>query len=691
MMKTSWTNNKPKKPNEKDNRIRFVMAVVFLFGFALIGRLFNIQVLKYDYYLAKAADQHTTLRQLEPKRGRIFMQDHGSGITDTLYPLATNKDFATVFLVPRDVADEADMARKLYYFFDRDRVLKDVEEMFKPKPTAAGGATSTPEVSPEERELREIRKKEEYRQRRENIVQSYVDRLGKKNSQYDAVHKKVDEVDLRRLYLYLLSDSAAFQPDENGDDRPVPAVDADGLFVRDGRLMRKKVDTPGDERVEIKGISYNWHTYRFYPEGSIGSHISGFAFYDDHDVIKGSYGLEGFFDKELTGVPGSIRSEKSAGGSAIIVNNREFNKPVNGSDIILTIDRSVQFAACTRLNAAVARHGADGGSVVILDPKTGAIMAMCSSPDFDPNNYNDVKDIAVYNNPAIFDQYEPGSIFKSMTVAAGLDAQKISPESTFEDKGVVKIAGFDIKNSDKKAHGVVTMTYALAESLNTGMIHIARQVGLPEFKSYLVNFGFGEKGGIELGGEAKGDIRNLDDKKHKELYTYTASYGQGISVTPLQMVTAYGALANGGQMMKPYLVKEIIQEDGRKVSTQPQVIRQVVSERTANLVSGMLVNVVESGHGKRAGVAGYYIGGKTGTAQVPRKDGRGYEEGKHIGSFAGYGPIEDPAFVMVVRINNPRDVMWAESSAAPLFGEIAEFILNYKQIPPSRKVEQAKK
>ncbi|MDD5291368.1 MAG: penicillin-binding protein 2, partial [Patescibacteria group bacterium] len=333
---------------------------------------------------------------------------------------------------------------------------------------------------------------------------------------------------------------------------------------------------------------------------------------------------------------------------------------------------------------------ADGGSIIVMDPKTGAVIAMCSYPDFDPNNYDQVKDINIFNNPAIFAQYEPGSVFKPITMAAALDQGKVTPETTYKDEGQVMITGWPkpIKNSDFDSfggHGEVNMTSVLENSLNTGAIFAMQQTGADVFANYVKNFGFGENTGIELSGEASGDIRNLTVAKIKPIDAAVASFGQGISVTPIQLVGAYAAIANGGILMKPYIVKEIDHPDGTKDITEPKEIRRVISEKAATLLGGMLVNVVEEGHGKKAGVKGYYVAGKTGTAQVPKKDGLGYQSGVNIGSFAGFAPADDPQFAMLVRIDHPRDVSWAESSAAPLFGEIAEFLLQYYQVPKTRE------
>lgn len=446
-----------------------------------------------------------------------------------------------------------------------------------------------------------------------------------------------------------------------------------------------------DEQVEkikaldLIGIHFSKETFRYYPEKELGGHLFGFIGYAK-DTLKGIYGLEGYFNDILKGKEGSLNLETDALGAFIPIGEKKMVEAVDGSSLVLTIDRVIQMVACEKLHAWVLQHGADGGSVVIMNPKTGAIMAMCSAPDYDPADYRK-SPVNTYNNPAIFTAYEPGSIFKPITMAIGLDTGKVSPASTYEDTGEVKLGPYTIHNSDLKAHGTQTMTEVLNQSLNTGTIFVARKVGIETFKKYVKAFGFGALTGIEMDTEAPGNIAALDQKA--EVYFATTSFGQGITVTPLQITNAFGVLANGGLLMQPYLVDEIIKPDGSKIKTEPKVLRRVISERSATLLNGMLVTVVRKGHGTRAGVSRYYVAGKTGTAQVPKKDGGGYEENVTIGSFAGFAPVDNPQFVMLVKIDHPRDVQWAESSAAPLFGDLAKFLLTYLEVPPDE--EEVKK
>ncbi|MBI2099409.1 penicillin-binding protein 2 [Candidatus Uhrbacteria bacterium] len=431
----------------------------------------------------------------------------------------------------------------------------------------------------------------------------------------------------------------------------------------------------------IKGIKWKREVMRVYPEGRLGGHITGFVG-EDEGGRKGRYGLEGYFEKELAGTPARIASQKSGLGGLLGAGR----KPVfarDGSDLVLTLDRTIQFVACDKLRQAVERHSADGGTVIIMEPETGAILAMCSYPDYDPNKFGEVENVSVFNNPAIFFQYEPGSVFKPITMAAAVDAGKVSVDTAYTDTGSVKIGPHEIKNSDGKANGVQTMAQVLQNSLNTGAVFAMRQLDDGEFRRYVKAFGFGEETGIEMMSEVAGDISSLS--KRGEIYAATASFGQGIAVTPLQMVAAFAALGNGGKLMRPYIVDEIRRSDGTIIKTAPKETARVISPRASAIISNMLVSVVENGHGKRAGVPGYFVAGKTGTAQIPKAGGGGYEKDATIGSFAGFAPLKNPKFVMLARVDHPRDVEWAESTAAPLFGEIAKFLLQYMNVPPDRE------
>lgn len=447
-------------------------------------------------------------------------------------------------------------------------------------------------------------------------------------------------------------------------------------------------DAPYDKVEQIRaaalpGIGIQEGSARLYPEPGIGGQVLGFVALDDKNQRVGRYGLEGYFDDILRGKAGSIQAERDAQGRRLTTGSIDLVKAEDGSDVVVTLDRQIQYETCKKVNEAVARFGASGATIIIVDPNDGSLLAMCSTPDFDPSNFRTVDDIAHFNNPAIFYQYEPGSIFKAITLAAGIDAGKIGPNTTYNDTGQEKIDQFTIRNSDKLSHGVQTMTEVLEKSLNTGTIFVERQLGGSAFRSYVEKFGFGKKTGLEMSTEVKGDVAGL--QKKGEIFGATISFGQGMAATPMQMVMSYVPLGNGGTMYKPRIVDEVIHASGQKESMAPVIVSDVISKKTSSLISAMLVNVVENGHGKRAAVPGYYVGGKTGTAQIPDPKG-GYLKDATIGSFVGYAPSENPRFVMLVKIDRPTTVEYAESSAAPIFGEMAKFLLEYMKVPTERTV-----
>lgn len=436
------------------------------------------------------------------------------------------------------------------------------------------------------------------------------------------------------------------------------------------------------EALTLSGIHFKDETWRYYPEKSVAAHITGFMGVKDNKRV-GQYGLEGEYNTELAGEEGMLKTELDSGGRFIAVGEKLVEPAQDGDDYVLSIDKNVQYAVCQRLKARVEQHSADQGAALVLDPNTGYIIAMCSYPDFDPNEYNKVDSVDVYINTVVSRPYEVGSIMKPMTMSMALDQGKVTPETTYVDEGVVEIGGFKIRNSDGKANGVQTMVDVLDKSLNTGAIFAAQQVGEEKFLEYMKNYGFGQYSAIELPYEQAGDFSSLE--KRKAIYMATASYGQGVTATMLQMGMAYASIANGGTLMEPHIIKEVRKSNGYVEYFQPKAVRQVISSNTATTLAAMLVSVVENGHGKRAGLPGYYVAGKTGTAQVAKTDGTGYDSNTHIGSFAGFFPVSDPKFVIITRLDNPKDVQFAESSAAPLFSEIGKFLINYYHVPPDRQ------
>ncbi|MDP2932645.1 MAG: penicillin-binding protein 2 [bacterium] len=434
--------------------------------------------------------------------------------------------------------------------------------------------------------------------------------------------------------------------------------------------------------LKLPGVAFEDQIYQNYPESKLASQVLGFVAFDE-DTRVGRYGLENYFEKQLAGTPGSVEGVRNPGGIWMTGEQRKVTPPRDGDNLILTLDRAIQFKVEEVLAKTVSGHGAKSGSVIVVSPKTGAVLAMANYPTFDTNKFSEVADASLFNNMSIQNPYEPGSVMKAVTFAASVDAGGITPDMTYDDPGSVTLEKFTIRNSENKTYGAaVPMTRVLEESINTGAIFAEQKIGHKKFLEYLEKFGFGKPTGITLPFENRGSIDNL--YRGGDLYPATASFGQGITATPLQILMAYAAIANGGKLMQPYLVEEIIHSDKSTEKIEPKVIREAISSQTASTLAAMLALVVERGHGKRAAVPGYFIAGKTGTAQIANSGRAGYQESSNIGTFAGFGPVDNPQFAIIVRIDEPVDVRFAESTAAPAFGEIAQFILNYYKVPKSR-------
>jgi cell division protein FtsI/penicillin-binding protein 2 len=451
------------------------------------------------------------------------------------------------------------------------------------------------------------------------------------------------------------------------------------------RLSDDEIDKANE--ANFSGIHLADESYRYYPSAELAAQLVGFVGWSG-DFFGGRYGIEASSEDELRGREGNIFHSRDSVGRQIMIGEKEIQEAQNGTNLILTIDHIIQYETEKILKSAVEKFQADDGSIIVMETKTGKILSMANYPTYDPNNYAATEDIGAYRNLAVSSAYECGSVFKAITMAAGLDSNKVNPETTYSDSGAVSEAGYTIRNSDLKSNGTQTMTQVLEKSLNTGAIFVEKALGNKNFADYVRRFGFGELTGINLPGEAGGNIKNLENLK-SNIQFFTASFGQGIAVTPLQLISAYNALANGGILMKPQIIDRKIYANGSEEKVLSEEVRRVISEKASLQISQMLRSVVVDGHGKQAGVPGYAVAGKTGTAQVASSSVKGYEEGKNMGSFAGYAPLNDPKFTILVKITNPKDVQWAESSAAPTFGELMKFLLEYYNIEPTEEYTQA--
>jgi stage V sporulation protein D (sporulation-specific penicillin-binding protein) len=614
--------NQGKGPMTKDYRIIILLVFFFCFWGIVTVRLFKLQVMDNQYYTALAADQHEIFRQLYPVRGSIYVADKNVGLIapeKNYSPVAANKKLSLLYAVPSSIKDA-------------DAILEALREVFQMKIV---------ESFPKEEEIAKMTKEQleiyETEKKDTELFNKWKTQLAKTDDPYEPLKHFVSDEEMAKITAY-----------------------------------------------NFEGIGSTDETTRYYPEKNIGSNLLGFVGkQSDNNILKGSYGIEGCYDKELAGEAGFLRAEKDSAGRWIAIAGQDFVTAKDGVSYVLTIDKAVQYFACDALNKAVESLKAENGSVIIMEPATGRIIAMCNAPDYDPNKYNEVEDIAVFNNYGLTESYEPGSVFKAVTMAAALDTGVVDPYTGYEDPGTLKYDQFTINNSDNKAHGWQTMTQVLEKSLNTGMVFAVKKVGFDEFKRYLSAFEFGKPSGIDLCNDSAGNLKSLD--KPYEVYLATASFGQGITTTLMQLVKAYGAVANEGKLMQPYVIDQILDKDGKVIEQKkPKEIRQVISGNSARLLSGMLVSVIKNGHGGKAAIPGFEVAGKTGTAQIPDFEHGGYTE-KTAHTFMGFFPYKNPRFVMGVKITAPKDERYAETSAAPLFGKIGKYLVEYYNVPPEVK------
>ncbi len=442
--------------------------------------------------------------------------------------------------------------------------------------------------------------------------------------------------------------------------------------------------------LKLKGINTSSQTERFYPLGSSASHVLGFVGSNGKERA-GQYGLEAFYDDTLKGEIKSKNFNVSGWGGQTLnfalsliglggKSQTNQTQAQDGNDVILSIDKNIQALAETKLEQTLKKWQSPSGTIIVQDPKTGLILAMASSPSFDPNNYGDYgfKD---FINPANQEVYEPGSSFKPITMSAAIDTGSVTPETTYVDTGEFNVAGKTIKNFDEKSHGVQTMRGVLEKSLNTGAIFAQQKTGDDNFLNYIVAFGFGQKTGIDLSGEINGNISNL--YSGRQINFATASFGQGIAVTPIQLINAYSAIANDGKLMWPHLVSKIINSDGSKTDIQPKIIDSPITPATARKIQSMLVDVVDKGFDK-ARIQGYDIAGKTGTAQIPSPDGGYLGNDQFVHNFLGFAPAYNARFTVLIKIDKPKGIKFAADSLSPVFGEIARYLIRYFNIPPTR-------
>ncbi len=420
--------------------------------------------------------------------------------------------------------------------------------------------------------------------------------------------------------------------------------------------------------LDILGVTIEPVARRSYPQGTLAAHIVGFVGGD----LRGYYGVEGFYQADLAG---REREEEISNIPFVVP---EDQREDHGADIVLTIDRDIQFLAESELQRAITESGATKGTIIVMNPRNGEILGMANYPSFDPNAYFNVGNPNLLSNPAISEQYEPGSVMKVLTIASALELGVVSPGDTYLDQGFLEAGGIKVENWDRQAHGVVDMTGILVQSLNVGAATVSLQVGPMAFYGKLRDFGIGRPTGIDLEGESTGIMYVPGDEDYSDSQLLTNSFGQGIATTSLQMLTAVSAIANNGLMMQPHVFKELIDGERRQES-EPSTLGRPISEETAQIVTDMMVAVVREGLDGNASVPGYTIAGKTGTAQIPSPVG--YEPNASIASFIGFFPADDPQVSVLIKLDRPTGY-WGSEVAAPVFRRMAERLAILMKIPP---------
>ena len=450
---------------------------------------------------------------------------------------------------------------------------------------------------------------------------------------------------------------------------------SDGGFVWIARQVPKDVAAQV-RKLALSGVDFIEEHRRAYPRNSLAANVVGYVGVDG----AGLAGIEHSFDRHVRGKAGRVTVLRDARRGTYLVGAEGANRPVNGNDVVLTIDAVVQFIAEKALSRAVNRYRAASGTAIVMDARDGSILAMASMPTFDPNRFTEFPATS-WKNRTLQDMYEPGSTFKIIAAAAGIEERLVTPSQIIDcGNGVIRIANIDIGEHGGSRFGFLTFADVLAKSSNVGTIRVAQSLGERKLYDYVRRFGFGEKTGIELPGETAGLLRH--SSRWSLLSIASISIGQEIGATPLQVVRAMAAVANGGMAVQPRIINRVVDVDGNTIY-EPERLPQkrIVSERTAAILNEMLKRVVAQGTGSQAALAEHVVAGKTGTAQKAVRGG--YSPDRVVASFAGYVPADRPRLVILVTVDEPRGEQYGGAIAAPAFREIAEATLRYLRVEPS--------
>jgi len=569
------------KSRSLPSRLFYISLLFALLAVILLLRFFDLQILHFNYYRSEA-EARQVKATLPVERGLIYLKDEDG----TLVPIALNKKFYNVYVVPKEIENPEEVINQL------SAILKIDKEKIK-----------------------------------EHVL--------KPNDPYEPIANKIE--------------------DEN---------------------LIKQINS-----LNLKGVYTNYDFYRYYPFKNLASQVIGFVAPGEDNKLIGRYGLEKYYNNLLMGRPGSFLGFKDAAGRLIRSLFYSEKSSLNGSSLVLTLDKNIQFKAESEAKNLGEAREAEAASIIVLDPKTGKILALANWPNFDLNNYSSVHDLDIFRNRTVENRYEYGSVFKPLTMAMGIELGVLGPDTTYVDTGVVKISGHEIRNFRNEVYGQATMTKVLEQSINTGAVYAESLIGNENFLNFLKTFGVDNKTGVDLPDEVSGDISNLEGKNVPAINFATASFGQGISFNFLNLVRLYAILANKGKNVYPYIVEEIRSPDGDVSKTNLAEPAQIISPQTAETVTDMLVHVVENGYGKNAAINGYTIAGKTGTAQIPLPNGT-YSKDDTLQSFVGFFPAHNPLFVIGVDLYRPKKGAVASETVTYVFRNLAFYLINYYNLPP---------
>jgi len=472
-------------------------------------------------------------------------------------------------------------------------------------------------------------------------------------------------------------------------DKYYPLLNKDLMWIG-----LEKVLTPLEkeeiEKRNISGIGFEESPIRYYPENSLASHILGFVASNDTGEKQGYFGIEGKFNEDLKGRPGRIIQENDALGNPILAGGYRKDDPLSGRDIYLTINRTIQYLVEQKLKNGVEKYGAVSGSVIVMDPATGEVVAMANYPTYSPGDFSipegemdkeaDYRKIIEKRNLAISQTYEPGSVIKPFTVAAAIDTGKMTPETTFEDNGPVWYYEYKIDNWDGQHYGTQTLIQLLQKSNNIGAAWVGHQIGAEKLHDYLDDFGIGSLTGIALEGEDTGIMSKSSE--WTDIGLANISFGQGISTTPLQVLNAFNALVNGGYLVEPKIISKVVDKERNVTLDIPtKLMKRVISQDTSNTLVDMLEQAVSGGEAKYFVLKNYRVAGKTGTAQIPVNGT--YDPKKTNATFIGYLP-GSKKFSMIVKLEEPHESIYAAETAVPLWMDIATELIKYYGIVPDK-------